>query len=206
MDNSEGIHRHSLRLKDFDYSQAGAYFVTICTKNRQCIFGTIQQGKMQLNASGRVASAQWQQLPYRFTDLELGEWVVMPNHIHGILVITGRGEAYMGRGEASLKKIEFVDMDPFLPDASPLQLESISKDVSPLRPTGTTSGSVGAMIQNYKSITSRKISAQIEKMRGSVWQRNYYEHVIRNECELNAISIYILTNPQNWEKDTEYIM
>jgi len=186
MDNSEGIHRHSLRLKDFDYSQAGAYFVTICTKNRQCIFGTIQKGKMQLNASGRVASAQWQQLPYRFTDLDLGEWVVMPNHIHGILVITGRGEASLNSKSG---------------DAEPL-----SEDASPPRPIGTTPGSVGAMIQNYKSITSRKISAQIEIMRESVWQRNYYEHVIRNERELNAISEYIHANPQNWEKDTEYIM
>lgn len=121
------------------------------------------------------------------------------------MVITGRGEAYMGRGEASGKKGSLSTNSIFFRDASPLQSESISKDASPLRPTGTTPGSVGAMIQNYKSITSRKISAQIEKMRGSVWQRNYYEHIIRNECELNAISIYILTNPQNWEKDTEYI-
>ncbi len=120
MDHSEPFHRHSLRLKDFDYSQAGAYFVTICTKNRQCLFGNIQQGVMQLNAFGRVASAQWQQLPNRFKYLELGEWIVMPNHIHGILIITGRGEAYMGKGEASLK-IEHVDTDLFLPDASPLQ-------------------------------------------------------------------------------------
>lgn len=184
MDHSETFHRRTIRLKDFDYSQSGAYFVTICTKNRQCIFGKIQEGKMQLSASGRVAAAQWQQLPDRFPALELGEWIVMPNHIHGILVISGRGEASQDNNLTS--------PDLFI------------KDASPLRPIGTAPGSVGAIIQVFKSITSRKISAQIEKMKGSVWQRNYYEHVIRNERELMAISDYILTNPRNWEKDTEY--
>lgn len=203
MDRSEQFHRRTLRLKDFDYSQAGAYFVTICTKNHQCLFGEIQQREMQLNAIGRVVSAQWQQLTYRFPDLELGEWVVMPNHIHGILIITGRGEACNGRGEASLK-IKNVDAALFLPDASSLQSESVIADASPLRPTGTTPGSVGAIIQNFKSVVSRKLSTQNEKRKGSVWQRNYYEHVIRNEGEFNAISDYIITNPQNWEKDTEY--
>ncbi len=185
MDHSETFHRRTIRLKDFDYSQSGAYFVTICTKNRQCIFGEIQLGLMELNASGRVAAAQWEHLPRRFTNLELGEWVIMPNHIHGILIITGRGEATHNKYPAS-------------PD-------SIIKDASPLRSNGTIPGSVGAIIQNYKSITSRKISDQIENMRGSVWQRNYHEHIIRNERELHAISGYIMTNPQNWEKDTEYV-
>ena len=183
MDQSDTHHRHSMRLRDFDYSQVGAYFVTICTKNRQCIFGKIDQGMMQLNASGRVASAQWQQLSNRFKDLELGEWVIMPNHIHGILVITGRGEASLEKRSTS-------------PD-------SIIKDASPLRPNGTVPGSLGAIIQNFKSITSRKISAQVRNVKGSVWQRNYYEHVIRNDRELRAISEYIYSNPQNWEKDTE---
>ena len=184
MDHSEAFHRQSLRLKDFNYSQAGAYFVTICTKNRQCIFGEIQKGEMQLNVSGRVASAQWQQLPNRFTDLDLGEWVVMPNHIHGILVITGRGEASLANSSATA--------------------DSIIKDASPLRPDGTVPGSLGAIIQNYKSITSRKLTAQDERKKESVWQRNYYEHIIRNKRELITISDYILANTQNWEKDTEF--
>lgn len=184
MDHSETLHRHSLRFKDYDYTQAGAYFVTICTKNHQCIFGEIQQGRMQLNATGRLAAAQWQQLPNRFTDLDLGEWVVMPNHIHGILVITGMGEASLD--------IESGDAG------------YLSWDASPLRPVGTMPGSLAAIIQNYKSISSRRISAQDEKLKGLIWQRNYYEHVIRNERELRAISEYIQTNPQNWQKDTEY--
>ncbi len=108
----------------------------------------------------------------------------MPNHIHGILVITGRGEASLANSSATA--------------------DSIIKDASPLRPDGTVPGSLGAIIQNYKSITSRKLTAQDERKKESVWQRNYYEHIIRNKRELIAISDYILANPQNWEKDTEF--
>jgi REP element-mobilizing transposase RayT len=81
--------RHSIRLSGYDYSQAGAYFVTICTLNRRLLFGEIHDGEMHLNAFGRMASAQWLLLAYHFTNLELGEFVIMPNHVHGILVITG---------------------------------------------------------------------------------------------------------------------
>jgi putative transposase len=185
MENSNKIQRRSLRMKDYDYSREGAYFLTICTYERRQLFGEIHNGEMNLYSLGRVVAAQWQRLPDRFPNLELGEWVIMPNHIHGILVITGRGEASQEKRST-------------LPD-------TLKKDASPLRPTGTTPGSVSAIIQNFKSITSCKVSTQINKLQGSVWQRNYYEHVIRNEREFQAISDYILTNPQNWEKDTEFI-
>ena len=160
---------------------------------------------MVLNGAGRMASAQWLHLAYRFTNLELGEWVIMPNHIHGILIITGKGEASPDKFSASLK--------------------TLVKDASPLRPNGTMPGSIGAIIQNFKSVTSRKINksmitgkgeaSQTEthiptKKRGKdaspqlVWQRNYYEHVIRNERDMLTITDYIVANPQNWEKDEEY--
>lgn len=135
-----------------------------------------------MNAAGRVALAQWLLLANRFTNLELGEWVIIPNHVHGILVIT--------RGEASLDKLS----SPF---------NKLIKDASPLRPNGTTPGSVGAIIQNFKSLTSRKINTQLGKSTELIWQRNYYEHVIRDEKDYQAIYDYILTNPQNWEKDEE---
>ena len=108
----------------------------------------------------------------------------MPNHIHGILVISDKGEASQE-------------------SCYPLS-DALTKDASPLRPNGTTPGSVGAIIQNYKSVTSRKISAQSEKLKGQIWQRNYYEHIIRNDADLQTITDYIQTNPLNWEKDTEY--
>lgn len=175
-------HRSSIRLPGYDYSQPGAYFVTIVTHDRRCLFGRVEDGEMVLNAAGRVALAQWLLLANRFTNLELGEWVIIPNHVHGILVIT--------RGEASLDKLS----SPF---------NKLIKDASPLRPNGTTPGSVGAIIQNFKSLTSRKINTQLGKSTELIWQRNYYEHVIRDEKDYQAIYDYILTNPQNWEKDEE---
>jgi REP element-mobilizing transposase RayT len=176
-------HRHSIRLPGYDYSQAGAYFVTICTYHRQPLFGEIRDGNMQLNASGRIASAQWGLLPSRFCNLELGEWVIMPNHIHGILVITGSGEAS--------------------PSKLSVPTNKLIKDASPLHPHGTLPGSVGAIIQNFKSVTSRKINTHSSKYKNIIWQRNYYEHIIRDEHDLQAITAYILTNPQNWDKDEE---
>ena len=184
MDQTEYLHRKSLRLNYYDYSQSGAYFVTICTFHHRQLFGEVQNGEMQLNGVGRLAAAQWLQLEFRFTCLELGEWVVMPNHIHGILVLRGTGEASQQKG-------------------SPLPTRSVN-DASPLRPTGTTPGSIGAIIQNFKSVTSRKLSERSSISKESIWQRNYYEHIIRNEREMQAITDYILTNPQNWEKDSEY--
>ena len=176
-------HRSSIRLPGYDYSQPGAYFVTIVTHDRRCLFGRVEDGEMVLNAAGRVASTQWLQLAYRFTNLELGEWVIMPNHVHGILVITGKGEAS--------------------PDKLSASLNTLIKDASPLRPNGTIPGSVGAIIQNFKSVTSRKINTQSGKTKELIWQRNYYEHIIRNERDMLAITDYILTNPQNWDKDEE---
>ena len=181
MDQSEIIHRQSLRLKDSDYSQAGAYFVTICTNNRQWLFGEIRQGEMVLSAIGRLVSAQWQQIPYRFAGLELGAWIVMPNHIHGILIITRSGEA------SNL--------------ITPVLQETADRKTPPTQPRGTAPGSVGAIIQNYKSITSRKISRQDESMRAAIWQRNYYEHIIRDEQSYLEIAQYIVDNPVLWEKD-----
>jgi REP element-mobilizing transposase RayT len=184
MDQTEYLHRKSLRLSYYDYSQSGAYFVTFCASQHRQLFGEVQNGEMQLNAVGRVAAAQWKHLEYRFPEIELGEWIIMPNHIHGILIITGKGEASQQKSSA-------------------LPTRSVN-DASPLRLTGTRPGSIGAIIQNYKSVVSRKIAKQDGEPRGSIWQRNYYEHIIRNDRELQAITDYILTNPQNWEKDTEY--
>ena len=159
--------------------------MTICTYHRQLLFGEIHDGEMHLNAPGRMVLAQWLQLPYRFSNLELGEFVIMPNHIHGILVIT--------RGEASSDEIS-------------VPANRLVKDASPLRPNGTIPGSVGAIIQNFKSITSRKINNLSAKSKEPNWQRNYYEHIIHDEQDMLAITDYILINPLNWEKDEEYLI
>jgi hypothetical protein len=95
-------HRRSIRLKEYDYTQAGAYFVTICTQHRECLFGEVVDGEMVLNTYGRVVTTFWQHIPRHFARVELDEWVVMPNHMHGVIVITDNGEDDIGsRGEAS---------------------------------------------------------------------------------------------------------
>jgi len=86
--NPDIHHRRSIRLRDYDYSQAGAYFITICAHNRECLFGEIADGAMRLNAAGEIAMQCWQEIPLHFPHSALDEWVIMPNHLHGIVVLT----------------------------------------------------------------------------------------------------------------------
>ncbi|MCB9434645.1 MAG: transposase [Ardenticatenaceae bacterium] len=183
--NPQIHHRRSIRLAGYDYTQAGAYFITICTHNRQNLFGEVVAGEMVLNENGRIVAACWLDLARHFPHITLGEWVVMPNHIHGIIVIV------VGRGEASATKT--VDNpDGLRADASPLQPQ----------PNGTDSGSIGAMVQNFKSVASRKINKQRGTPGTPVWQRNYWEHIIRNEQAYQRIAHYIANNPAQWDADS----
>jgi len=181
-------HRHSIRLRGYDYTQIGAYFITIAThaSRRECLFGGIADGEMRLNELGRVVAECWDALPAHFPNVELDEFVVMPNHLHGIVVIGD--DASAGRGEAFFCTTK---------NASPLQPQ-------PSPPShGTASGSVGAIIQNFKSVSTRKINALRDTAGAPVWHRNYYEHIVRNEKSLNAIRKYISANSANWANDDE---
>ena len=175
-------HRRSIRLKGWDYAGAGAYFVTICTHRRENLFGEIVAGEMRLNDCGRVAQWYWEALPGRVPGLQLDAYVVMPNHLHGLLVL--------GKGEASAGQVP----DHFRPRAA---------DASPLRPRGTERGSLGAIIQNYKSITTRRLNTVAGTPGAPVWQRNYYEHIVRDARALNAIRAYIRNNPFKWALDRD---
>ncbi len=178
-------HHHSIRLRGYNYSQAGAYFVTICTRNRQCLFGEIVDGVMQLNNVGEIVKSVWVGLPNHFPDIALDAFVVMPNHIHGII----------NRGEASADENRSTVSNTKRANASPLQ--------SSYPPHGTYPGSLGAIVQNFKSVSTRKINHLKKIPEMPVWQRNYYEHVIRNEKSLNSIRRYISENPQRWTYDEE---
>ena len=164
--------RRSIRLPRFDYTQQGAYFVTVCTRNRSCLFGEIVNGEMRLNDIGRVAHRMWEEIPTHFPQVGIDAWVVMPNHIHGVIVIAGPpvGATH----------------------ASPLQ-----------RPAGPPKRSIGAIVGSYKSAVSKRINAMRGTPGASVWQRNYYEHIIRNESALNRIRQYIADNPARWSEDPE---
>lgn len=170
--NPQIHHRRSIRLVGYDYTQAGMYFITICTHDRQNLFGEIVNEEMVLNEYGKIVAASWQELAGHFPNIMLGEWVVMPNHIHGIIVIV------VGRGEAS------------------------AADASPLQPNGTQPGSIGAMVQNFKSVAARKINKLWGTPGTTVWQRNYWEHIIRNEETHQRIANYIISNPAKWDEDS----
>jgi len=176
-------HRRSIRLKDFDYSLNGAYFVTVCAQNRLCFFDNPDVQDM--------IETIWQDLPNRFSKIELDEWVVMPNHFHGIITII----PYAQKGDHKDR--------PYTGNFNPNR-----RGESCIRPRGTQPDSIGRIIQSFKSLTSVEYTRGVKehgwtRFNKRLWQRNYYEHVIRNENELNEIRQYIRTNPENWENDKE---
>ena len=178
-------HRRSIRLKGYDYTQPGAYFVTICTLDRACLFGEIMQGEMWLNDCGRVAEKCWLDIPSHFPHVELDAFVIMPNHIHGILWIVETPLA-MG-GAKNFSPLPPTTSIPSLPPTPP-----ISPPTPTERPRGT-SKTIGSVVRGFK-IGVTKWARQNTDIH-IVWQRNYYEHIIRHERALNAIRQYIIENP-----------
>ena len=179
---NEKHHRRSIRLRDFDYSSGGAYFVTICTFQRECLFGEIMEGLMQLNDMGRMVEACQEALPHHFPDVVLDEWVIMPNHIHGIIVIHS-ADSPVGATHAS-------------PDVR-RTADTIATHASP----GPGRRSIGALVGSFKSAASRQINQWRNTPGIPIWQRNYYERVIRDDRELDAIRQYIADNPVRWFED-----
>jgi REP element-mobilizing transposase RayT len=210
--NPDKHHRQSIRLKGYDYSSPGAYFVTICTHQRQCLFGEIVDGEMRLNQIGQLVRSQWLKIPYHHTHVELDAWVIMPNHIHGILILDTSG-----RGAALGQNLE-NPTDNYNPNATPScdrgctepgvafgtkslpSPESDLPNAAPLPPR-LGAGTVGAIVLNFKSVTTRSFNRIQRSPGNSIWQRNYYEHIIRSEAFLGQIRQYIYTNPFVWEQD-----
>ncbi len=160
----ERHHRRSIRLKSYQYA-AGAYCVTICTHQRQMMFGQIYDGVMAVNEMGSIAHDEWAAIPSRFPGIELDEFVVMPNHLHGILFIKS------GVPQAGV-------------DAGP---------------------SLGAVVGAFKSLSTRAISRHLEQEVCRVWQRNYFEQIIRSDSMLEALRQYILNNPCQWQGDPDNV-
>ena len=162
--------RHSLRLKGYDYSQEGAYFVTICAHGKACLFGDVIGSEMKVNELGQKAQAVWDDLPVHYPHVATDAFVVMPNHVHGVIVIQAGGE---GVG-AGLK---------------PARTESARHGLSEI-------------IRGFKTFSARRINEFRETSGATVWQRNYYEHIIRNDADYNRIAEYIVNNPQRWAEDS----
>ena len=161
--------RRSLRLPNYDYSQAGAYFITVCTHGRELLFGDVIDSEMELNELGRIAAQEWLKSARLRDEIALDAWAVMPNHVHGIVLITDD----RGKGDR------------------------------PAAPAGPRPRSLGALMAGFKSAATKRINAQRSTPSASVWQRNYYERVIRNESALNRIRQYIADNPARWWEDPE---
>jgi putative transposase len=172
---AQGRHRRSIRLDGYDYTQPGIYFLTIVTHEREPLFGEIEQGVMRLNAWGEIARDEWFKTAALRPSIALhaDEFVVMPNHVHGILWINHTVGAE--RRSAPTKTQPCV-----------------------------TAGSLGAVVRGYKSAVTYTINATRETRGTPVWQRNYYEHIVRDDADLNRIRDYIANNPLKWGEDDLY--
>lgn len=184
-------HRHSIRLPNYDYSQPGAYFVTIVTWHRECLFGEIVAGEMRLNKFGEIVRWKWLELPKRLGFIELGAFIVTPNHFHSILIIHETvGATHQGLDKARLSNVSLSDVTIDSIDGSPL-------------PHGPKPASLGAIIAQFKSRVTKRLW-KIPSLKGTpIWQRNYYEHIIRNERDLQNKATYIEANPMLWDQDDE---
>jgi len=187
--------RRSLRLRGYDYAQAGAYFVTICTQNRVCLFGDVVAGKMRLNDSGRLVAQCWQDIPNRFPNAALDEFVVMPNHLHGIIVIV-RAQFIAPHDRGAMGSGAINRAPKGGNGASDVGAQFIA-------PVGAINRAptVGDMVRAFKAVATRMLrQAQYPSF---AWQRNYYERIIRSEDDLARIREYIANNPLQWALDRE---
>ena len=190
--NASHHYRRSVRMPSYDYAQPGAYFVTICTHERAHLFGEIANGQMCLSACGQIVQTCWLAVPHHFSSVRLDAFVVMPNHFHAVVQICGSDIAGPALPQG-------VAIDSCVDDVPVTASQS-----STVR-AGTMAGSLSAIIQNFKSVTTRAINQSDHAPAARVWQRNYYEHVIRNEKELMTIRQYILNNPLKWGLDRENV-
>jgi REP element-mobilizing transposase RayT len=182
-------HRRSIRLRGYDYSQAGVYFVTIVTQGRVALFGEVVNGEMRLNRYGEIVRAAWFDLPRHYKHVELGALVVMPNHVHGIIIFND-----IGRGGSAR-------VSQPAPDKATTSSSS-STDESKTRPYRKPHA-LPEIVRAFKSFSARRINFLRHAKGTPVWQRSYYDHIIRNEHDLELTWLYIESNPARWAEDQE---
>jgi len=184
----ERHHRRSIRLREYDYAQAGAYFVTVVTQGRTCLFGDVQDGSIVLSEAGEMVKSMWGELPDHYPRVAVDAFTAMPNHVHGIIILVGAGASAC---------------------PEPRQVEGV--DGGPGRPQGvapTKALSLPDVVHRFKSLTTARYRRAVRDQRwppfaGRLWQRNYYEHVIRDEDDLDRVRRYIEENPLRWDEDPE---
>jgi REP element-mobilizing transposase RayT len=191
-------HRQSIRLRGYDYSWPGAYFITICSDNKQFLFGDIAEGQMHRNRYGEIVQEEWFRSATIRKEIELDAWMVMPNHVHGIVIITPVG-AHGHVPELSIAPRGAAAHDVGAHGYAPPRAHGhVPLQIPPRRPR-----SLATFVGGFKGTVKTRINEMRRTPRAPVWQENYYEHIIRNEDELNKIREYILTNPLRWAHDRE---
>ena len=187
MNNRKKSDRKAIRLKEYDYSSPGYYFVTICTKDRKCLFGEITDQGMGFNDAGSMVKKVWDELPIFYPNITRDVFVVMPNHIHGIIIIDSFKNA--GAGPRACPE------HPGAIDGQPQGVAPTNQDLS-----------LPDIVHRFKSMTTNQYIKNVKQndwkpFNKKLWQRNYYEHVIRNDIDLEETREYILNNPKKWDLD-----
>jgi putative transposase len=180
--------RRSIRLKEYNYSQPGYYFVTVCVEDRRNLFSDIEDGKITLNDAGFMVQAAWDEIPEYYNGIDIDVFQIMPNHFHGIIIV-GAGPRACPNDEQFNQRGDEQSGQP--------------RGVAPTL-------SLGDIVGRFKSLTTTKYIHGIKNnnwppFKKCFWQRNYYEHVIRDDNDLNRIREYIVNNPAKWEEDEYYV-
>ena len=195
----------SSRLKNYDYSSDGAYFITICTKGREHFFGEIADGKLQETDQSKICMECWLDLPNHYSNCILDAFVIMPNHVHGIVFIENRNEIME----------KFISAPAFVPAPAPVSAPVSAPVETGFKPVSTNANanananaihkikqySISEIMRGFKTFTARKINDLRNTQGISFWQSRFHDRIIRNEKELNRIREYISSNLLNWEKD-----
>ena len=202
--------RRSLRMNGYDYAQAGAYFITICTQDRACLLGDVANEEIRLSDAGRTVQEAWQALLGRFSGMELDAFVIMPNHVHGIIVIPGRGESCIrpddsrqpDSGDHKDRPYGTGHAHGIVSLIGPGSVVGAGLALPEEKGAASSAPTLGDVARAFKSISAIRVNRLLTRS-GSLWQRNYYERVIRNKRELDKIREYITTNPLKWPLDRE---
>ncbi|MBW4641900.1 MAG: transposase [Goleter apudmare HA4340-LM2] len=194
-------HRQSIRLRGYDYSQPGAYFITICTQHHECCLGEIINGDMKFTVRGAIAFRLWLQIPDHFPNVELDEFIIMPNHIHGIIVITDKltdGGQIVGVGHEVAGHQGVGHQGAGHQGVGHQGAGHQGAETAPLRRRKPT---LGQVVAYYKYQTTKIINQIDHTPKNRVWQRNYYDRIIRHPNTFHLIQKYIIANPIRWHQD-----
>ena len=187
----------SARLKNYDYSSNGAYFITICTENRDHFFGEIINGKMELSNTGVIADIFWHDIPHHTKNVILGEFIIMPNHIHGILILNNSVETLHATSNSDIEQTLHATSNPndIVQTLHATYLPPKNETMSNISPK---SNSIATIIRSYKSAVTKHAN-RLKLQNG--WQTRFHDHIIRNELEYQRITDYIINNPSKWQED-----